>query len=1371
MTGFNNTSSAPTSNTLFGANQANATSSAGLLGQSTTQSATPSGGLFGQNDSKPTLFGQQKPFATPSTPSSSSQTPAIFGGAGSGGDAMQTTPDGKTRADAPKAALFGMPTQSNPPFGSNAPSTVGGASIFSNPPPQSNQFTSFGSGASSTAFLPKPTAPTSGGPSLFGMISKPPEQTIQATEAPTTGNNPLKTTGANIISTFNPSGTSLSTFAPPTGGNMFSSSPKPLDQQPFGTIMSTVKFVPPEESRSGLNPEMAKGDTLLNGANGFSKFQSLESRSHSPFPSTSLQKNNTSPHKPKPLEEQNSTSSRNDISGMTASANVFPQFNSSVPPTTATDFASSQTAGADMFSSTFKASAAASAPAADSAPAKTTTDNVFSSAFKPSIPASTQANAGSSLFANPNPPAAGTNLFAPKPSTGLGTSASAPASSGAEAPVAASSASLFGTSNALSAAAPSATSLFGATSALPASPVKPPSFFSAAPTQTQSSAGPSNSMFSATASDIDKKGSEGLAPTSATAQTQPLGNQLGSAPKLFSAAPAFGSGTGGNIFAPKAAAQSVATPDVSSENKAQAPSAFQLTPSSQSSTPGTSTSTMHNMFGQTPKAATTTALDGVAAKSTMFAETSKTPFTAPSSSAPSLFDNSKTAPSAARVFGQKTLFSDSPKAAPRAPSSPVKPPSFSASIAPGASQPFAKPAPSGNAVNAFELKNNGASAQSQLAPTAPATQQPSSTTAAASAQGALQIKRTSTEQPQVSSYDPPSAPQNITKEQKADFDRLFRVRALNESFKKKVAEMDPQAGDFVSLIKYYVRVRDAIGSPTGLVRKGGLKRTGDESFDTEADNSQKRAKTNAESAESQEGKEVANGHAPSIIPSTESETNGGSGASGDSTRRTSIAEHCSIAPANGAASTTKRKAEDSGEGRPNGSPTQAGERARNTQETQSMTSSLFASSFASSIGAGNRLRSGDGSNRSQKDQQNGIGNNNTTTEAKAGSSEGPNDTGDVSAASTNGRSLFDRIQYNNDGQAKRAPTEEESSKEEGPKVLSNLFGGSKFASSFNPLGTPSPPTFTNNFDFAKAGGIAASGRNSPLNNDKTVSQPADLPKPTTDTSGSPAPSIFGTNSISGSQSGPADNTWKNNTPIKFSGSMSTESPFPGASSASNTTEAAASSSSQFPALFGGQSESKGPQSSLASGNLGSSTQQAGFGFASNTPANPAALKFGLSATNSADPSRSTTPGVTSDTTGAEESGDGEGTESMAQVDLTRSGAGEENEDSLIELRANAFKLDKGVGWKKQGVGLLRVLKHKSNGRSRVLLRADPSGKVVLNVALQGGHPYTPCKDSVQLLVPDAEGKLDQWALRVKTAENAEKLATLMKENQTTSQRS
>lgn len=602
--------------------------------------------------------------------------------------------------------------------------------------------------------------------------------------------------------------------------------------------------------------------------------------------------------------------------------------------------------------------------------------------------------------------------------------------------------------------------------------------------------------------------------------------------------------------------------------------------------------------------------------------------------------------------------------------------------------------------------------------------------------------------------------------------------------------MNPEAGDFVSLIIYYCRVRDAIGCPTGLVRKAGMKRTNAESSDNETSDSEKRAKPKTQSTESQKGKQATYGSSISQ-PSADVEMGGGSGVRAESARNTATVEpsssersSSSLFPSSGPVgrgSLAKRKAEDEGEGRPSLISNGVGKRVRNEQESESSTTSLFANSFASSTGARNLFAGGpkpDGtatngspsgspalggeiSSQQQEDEQTGEDNGGAADDVKNGSGEGRQDSGNEAAAPSSGRSLFDRIQYDDKGQAKRhIPAEEERPNQGGNNAVSELFNGSKFASSLNPPGTPSTQPVKTNFDFGSVtpSAFPTSGRNSPSINSKPADeQPTDSTKLTGGLFGSPAPPNFGSNSIQAGQSGSAgDNTWKNDSPIRFSVSKPEEP-----ASTSNAT-GTAGSPTQFPALFGG------PRPNLGGSQLASSSQPAGFGFGGGSPVNSPAPGFGLSAATSADPSRSTTPGLTSDTTGAEESGDGEVTEKMPQVDLTRSGAGEENEDTLFEARASALRLDKdnGSGWQKRGIGLLRVLKHRTEARSRVLLRADPSGKVVLNVALRDQHPYTACKNSVQLLVPETEGKLAQWAVRVKEVDDAKKLAAIMMENRT-----
>jgi len=150
--------------------------------------------------------------------------------------------------------------------------------------------------------------------------------------------------------------------------------------------------------------------------------------------------------------------------------------------------------------------------------------------------------------------------------------------------------------------------------------------------------------------------------------------------------------------------------------------------------------------------------------------------------------------------------------------------------------------------------------------------------------------------------------------------------------------------------------------------------------------------------------------------------------------------------------------------------------------------------------------------------------------------------------------------------------------------------------------------------------------------------------------------------------------------------------------------------------------------------------------------------FTFSASASVNPSRSTTPGLSE--IGADESGDGEVVESLPQIDLTRGGAGEEEEEVVFEVRARALKA-LGSGWAIQGTGVLRVLKHRTSGRSRVLLRADPSGKVVLNAALVRQIDYKLSDSSVQFLVPGASQKLERWAIRVRGQEKAAELSATM----------
>ncbi|KAF9886866.1 hypothetical protein FE257_010989 [Aspergillus nanangensis] len=336
-----------------------------------------------------------------------------------------------------------------------------------------------------------------------------------------------------------------------------------------------------------------------------------------------------------------------------------------------------------------------------------------------------------------------------------------------------------------------------------------------------------------------------------------------------------------------------------------------------------------------------------------------------------------------------------------------------------------------------------------------------------------------------------------------------------------------------------------------------------------------------------------------------------------------------------------------------------------------------------------------------------------------------------------GRSLFDRVQYDQGGKLKR----------QGDGEQKNTFSvfGSQGSSSFN-----SPTSSTPN-PFASLGKPQTEQSDSKTSSTNIfgAAQPTGslFGSPVPTSSGNSTPSIFGVN-----QSTPkagADHTWKINSPIKFATDSNTSSP---AKPESDSTTPASDPSKPLSTLFGGAAA--GSKESTGNG-------QQTLGFSFGAPSQQSSSFLAPSSFGSATPSRGSTPGVTSDT-GAEESGDGDTAEKLPQVDLARSGAGEEDEDVVFEARARGLKLSPGEGWESQGVGLLRILKNRTTSRGRVLLRATPSGNIVLNAALQKAIEYKANDTSVQFIVPKSDGPPDTWALRTKKAE-VEGLAAAMQE--------
>ncbi|KZF24336.1 hypothetical protein L228DRAFT_94720 [Xylona heveae TC161] len=202
----------------------------------------------------------------------------------------------------------------------------------------------------------------------------------------------------------------------------------------------------------------------------------------------------------------------------------------------------------------------------------------------------------------------------------------------------------------------------------------------------------------------------------------------------------------------------------------------------------------------------------------------------------------------------------------------------------------------------------------------------------------------------------------------------------------------------------------------------------------------------------------------------------------------------------------------------------------------------------------------------------------------------------------------------------------------------------------------------------------------------------------------------------------SDQTWKPDSPIKFS---------PG------TTSVAAPTSS----LFG-------------------SGSNVGFAFG-GPPKAPDSLS------PSTEISRATTPGATTDT-GAESAADsaadaGEASASEApQANFSARGPGEENEDVLFQVRAKAMMMVTNDGkkeWENKGVGPCRILKHEHTGKSRIVMRQDPSGTLVINAAVLKGIKYEyKAPKSVTFQTAAADGKLSFWLVRVGKDSDAMDLA-------------
>ncbi|PTD03251.1 Nucleoporin [Fusarium culmorum] len=227
-----------------------------------------------------------------------------------------------------------------------------------------------------------------------------------------------------------------------------------------------------------------------------------------------------------------------------------------------------------------------------------------------------------------------------------------------------------------------------------------------------------------------------------------------------------------------------------------------------------------------------------------------------------------------------------------------------------------------------------------------------------------------------------------------------------------------------------------------------------------------------------------------------------------------------------------------------------------------------------------------------------------------------------------------------------------------------------------------------------------------------------------------------------------------------------------------------------PFQFGGPSNATafGANNSTPTfGGASGSSGAPGFSFTGASPAQNATPTFGSNQSapafgngNLQPPAGGSTTGTTAGTpepsTQAEGTarGDDEG-EKHEQVNLAENL--EQDEDVVHDVRAKVLKFvpagDKSDDkkpksqspWSTQGVGALRLLKHKETNIVRLLLRAEPRGHIAMNRAVLPDMSYKADKKYVKMTTSNEKGDgLETWMIQVKTADMAKELAEALEKN-------
>ncbi|PNH10090.1 Ran-binding protein 1 c [Tetrabaena socialis] len=117
---------------------------------------------------------------------------------------------------------------------------------------------------------------------------------------------------------------------------------------------------------------------------------------------------------------------------------------------------------------------------------------------------------------------------------------------------------------------------------------------------------------------------------------------------------------------------------------------------------------------------------------------------------------------------------------------------------------------------------------------------------------------------------------------------------------------------------------------------------------------------------------------------------------------------------------------------------------------------------------------------------------------------------------------------------------------------------------------------------------------------------------------------------------------------------------------------------------------------------------------------------------------------------------------LVQLDEVEAKSGEEEEDTLVDLKCKLYRFDgENNEWKERGLGIIKLLQHKENKKVRLLMRQEKTLKIRANHIVMPGTKLQEHSGSdkawVWSAVDFAEGKqsIELFAVRFGTVEKAQ----------------